>query len=122
MPRKRYEVVAGYPAYRAGKLSSLRVNRIEKGADGRGFHVELEHLDTEQLGRIVQAELPLPILPAGLTASFFCAGKFDTSVGAKIPWEDAVGRVLMGEFAPNPDGDGHIAGFQPPTDKEAGHE
>ena len=113
MPRKKYEIVQDHPAYRPNRWYLLRVLEITRQGRPLAFHVSLENLDQEQAGRVHQVDLPLPIMPSGLSSSFFNACGFDTSVGARIAYEDATGKTALAKFTPSPDGDWQVAAFEP---------
>lgn len=115
MSRKKTETVHDWPPCRADRWYSLRVTSIsiEKRETSRWFHVTLEHLDDAQAGRVHHVDMPLPIMPSGLSSSFFKACGFDVTVGTRIAYEDAAGKTVLSQFTPSSDGDWQVVAFEP---------
>jgi len=115
VPRKKTETVQDWPSCRTDRCYPLQATSIciEKSDTSRWFRVTLEHLDEAQAGHVHHVDLPLPIMPAGLSNSFFKACGFETTVGARIAYEDAAGKTVLAQFIPSSDGDWQVAAFEP---------
>ncbi len=113
-----------WPSCRTDRWYSLRVTSISimKDEAARRFHVTLEHLDEAQAGRVHHVDLPLPIMPLGLSSSFFRACGFGVTVGARIAYEEAAGMTVQTQLTRASDGDWQVAAFAPmkkePSDGE----
>ena len=93
MGKKWFLQVTEFPSltdqfYRT-KITDL--SRLGKTA----FKVTLELASTEQVGRKIDIELPLPIRPQGLATNLFNCCGFHLKANDEFNPKDAIGREVM---------------------------
>jgi hypothetical protein len=95
MPRKNnFVIVAARPKLTKGRLYHGRIKSVRLDKAANWLHLTIENLD--QLGRLHELALPVPVYPANRTALFFLACGIDaTTVGAKICL-DQIGDAVVG--------------------------
>lgn len=98
MTRPRTLTVEPYPDPAVDRNLSARVASAEANLKSQELRVRLELLSKEQEGRIQELSLPLPVRPAGRTASFVRACGIDVRVGAEIKPGDLVGKIILVRF------------------------
>jgi hypothetical protein len=97
MPRKSNTItVAAWPRLRKGRLYASRVKNIKLQRASNCLHVIVENLD--QLGRLHELALPLPVYPGNKAALFFVACGIDTSVGTAICLDQVLNVVVGMRF------------------------
>jgi hypothetical protein len=121
MGRTWQEMVADFPEFRRNQVYRARIRRLTKSPKPKGMCVLLEYLDNDQGGRTHEVFLPLPIRPAGLTASLFNAAGVDLAVGKTVNPKAAVGAIVGVRGAPTETGEWTVAGFEK-LGKEDGNE
>jgi len=97
-PRKNNVLmVKGWPDPRKGKLYKGAVKKAVNKA--KSLHITIENLDSSQLGRMHDVNLPLPVRPGNRTCSFFAACGIDTrAVGTKVCLDDIAGVTIGMRF------------------------
>ena len=100
MPKKKRLKVVGWSELALGCMYLVYVRKIKIDGKAEVVIVTLEHLGGDQEGRTQEVELPLPVHPAGRTASFFQACGMEVALDAELVAEDAVGKVVAVEFGP----------------------
>jgi hypothetical protein len=105
MGRTWQVMVMDYPEFRRNQVYRARIRRLTKSPKPRGMCVLLEYLDDDQAGRTHEVFLPLPIRPAGLTASLFTAAGVDLAVGKTVNPKDAIGAIVGVHIAPTEAGE-----------------
>jgi hypothetical protein len=97
MPRKSNTItVAAWPRLRKGRLYAARVKNIKLHRASNCLLVTLENLD--QLSRLHELALPLPVYPGNKAALFFVACGIDTSVGTAICLDQVLNVVVGMRF------------------------
>ena len=98
MPRKNnFVIVTARPELTSGRLyhGNVKGVRLDKGANC--LRLTIENLD--QLGRLHELALPLPVYPGNRTALFLMACGIDaTTVGTRICLERIAGAVVGMRF------------------------
>jgi len=112
MARPWQEMVKDFPAFRRDQVYRVRIRRLNKSPKPKGISVLLEFLDHDQLGRALHVFLPLPIRPAGVTASLFAAAGMDPVVGKTIHPKDALGAVVGVRLTHSGTGAWTVVGFE----------
>lgn len=112
MGRTWEETVEDFPSPVADRVYRALVREVQKERSLQGMRVVCEFLDEGQSGRIHAQLLPLPIRPAGLTASFLKAAGVEPLVGNKIAPRQTVGAIVGVRMAPAPQGEWTIVGFE----------
>jgi len=110
-PRKNNVfIVKAWPILKGGKLYNGTVRKAHADKEAQRIHVAVEHLDTSQLGRIHEFDLPLPIRPGNRTCAFLSACGIDAStIGTKICIDDIIDTVIGMKFGLTiQDGSQHI--------------
>lgn len=113
MPRKRelIETVQDYPPLRKKHWYPIRVLNVKAAGKPRALEVTLEHLDPQNIGRRHVARLPLPILPAGVSAEFAQACGLTVTLHESVNLSLCIGRSIRAQFAPTEDGAWRIEAF-----------
>ena len=104
MRKRRLLKVAEYESYVPGKEFLVRVADVRINLKTSRLLVRLEHLSSEQDGRVQEVILPLPIHVSGRTAAFFRACGVAVRPDGEIDLADAVGRKLTVRFEPGAEG------------------
>ena len=99
-PRKNNTlIVEGWSDPKKGKLYKGRVTKIDVNRKSKCLNVTIENLDPNQLGRIHDVSLPLPVRPGNRTCSFLIACGIDASTaGTKICLDDIAGATIGMRF------------------------
>jgi len=98
------EIVKPYPELVRGKLYKVQVKNISKIAKPKALEINLEFLEAPQQGRCPAIQLPLPIRPGSLTASFFAACRLVVTPEARIAPRETVNLVIAASFEKSEDG------------------
>ena len=100
-PRKNNTlIVEGWSDPRKGKLYKGRVKKIDVNRKSKCLNVTIENLDPNQLGRIHDVSLPLPVRPGNRTCSFLIACGIDASaVGMKVCLDDITSATIGMRFS-----------------------
>ena len=100
-PKKKSVItVKGWPSLKKGKLYKGIVRKAENKTEY--VYIEIENLDSTQLGRIHEMDLPLPVRPSRYhkTCSFLIACGIDaTTDGISIDLNETVGVTVGMRFS-----------------------
>lgn len=84
----------------------IKIGKLYKGtimkvvANSKHLHVVIENLDSNQLGRLHDILLPLPVRPGSRTGRFLAAtGQDANTIGKHICLDDIVGAVVGMRFS-----------------------
>ena len=113
MPRQLSFTVCPYPDYRDGRRYRARVVRVAKSTKPSGLAVRLEHLNSDQEGRLLDIVLPLPRWPEGITAGLFRECGLDVVVGEQLVARDLVGAVVIARISCMPGKGVSVVAFEP---------
>jgi hypothetical protein len=123
MPRKKHMIaVEAWPKLACGKLYQGKVKGVHRDKASNCLRLTIENLD--QLGRLHELALPLPVYPGSRAALFFVACGIDgTTVGTKICLDQIAGAVVGMRFRGlGPDGAEEFdfeLGVKPPAADES---
>jgi hypothetical protein len=104
MARRQRIPVCDYPSFALHVDYLVRVQRVKADLKKRQMLLEVQHLNSDQDGRVQECHLPLPIHPGGLTAQFFVATGIEIAIGHDVEPDEAVGRLVVVRFGPPVDG------------------
>lgn len=119
MPREWTMTVEPYPRLSENRVYRVRINEVRK-APGKPPSIKLtvEHLDDDQLGRVVELLLPATVRPEGPTAFLFRAAGQDVTVDKQVQPLKLKGAIVSVRFGQTADGTLTAVGFEPPEDKK----
>ena len=104
MRKRRLLRVVEYEDFVPGQGYVARVVAVKANHKTKRLHVQLEHLNPEQDGRVQEMVLPLPILPDGRSAAFFRACGIEVQIDQDINQDEALGKHVIIRFGHGADG------------------
>lgn len=113
MPRDITIPIVDYPDRTPGRAYRLRVCALNRPRKQSHLLALFEDLEPEQEGRQLEAQLPIPCRPTGLTAEFIAACGHPVQPGTAVRVKDCIDKVVIARFRRSESGDSELASFEP---------
>lgn len=112
MARQLSIPIENWPEPEPGKAYPVRVAALRRPRKQPFVLAALELLDPDQHGRRLEAQLPYPCRPSGLTAQFVAACGHEVKIGASVRVKDCLGKTVLVRFARTESGDLEVSSFE----------